>query len=393
MPYFKWFGTDIAGRSCKGAIIARSTEQVQQFLHDRQIAYGNSYKVFAEPQVSIGIVSLFLQQLATLLAAGVRLHDALEIACEGIAHAYFTAVIADVAHLVQAGIALSEACKGYPSIFDQITVQLMLSGERAGTLAGALEQRAIQLTMMEQFLQKVRRTLLMPLITLFFFALIALLLLVVVVPQFQSILQGFNKPLPFLTQVLFAISSWIRSPAALYMLGCFVAIGLIICRMLRQARGKQLLGRIVLRMPLLNTVALQSSRALLMQTWALLLQGGVHSVEALELAGSALWYDPLRAEALGIAQKISQGIAPSHAFQGTRITAPEIIAFLRIGEASGELAGMVRQAGALYQERTYQQLEFLSKIVQPLVLILLGLLIAVLLFALYEPIFTLTQIL
>lgn len=395
MAYFKWLGIDECGQYYKGILIAPT---VEAFLHLFSVPHVTLVDWYEIPEGRIPFLPVkdkarFFKQLALLLRSGVRLYDALRAAQVVVQGDYFKAVILDCAQSVHKGTTLSDAFKQYVPLFDDITVQLVAAGEQSGSLVGTLEQRALQLEELSLFTRKMRQALLLPAVSFVLFLILAGALFAFVIPYFKSMFMGLNKPLPALTQRIFALSDWFLSVHALYFGIACIGVIFFIWRIIKTEPGRRMWGTFILRIPGIGLLVQDIQMSLFFQTCSLLLAGGVRLVESVQSAGLVVSNATMREMYIHCARKIASGALVADAFRGQNYGAThDIIALLSIGEASGNLARMMAQSGELCKERVTHKLDFISSMIQPLVLIVLGLLIATLACALYEPLLTFTSL-
>lgn len=396
MPYFKWYALDEAGTIHKGVSFARSPEYVLKVIHKQNCTTLLSCKESRKKlfsSLSYADRALFFKQIGSLLQAGIRVADALPIAEQTVANKQFQEVIADCGYAVQEGIPLSQACAYHVDFFTPFACQLLMAGEESGALATACQELAAYYENVDLFTRKVKSVLLLPLITVLFFFVIVIAIFWLVIPRFAILLRSLHKPLPWRTEVVIGISNWLTSmqimPVVLAMFVIVMAVRWISMYAKRGMMGSSWL----LYVPFVRLWLFDSAQASFFKTLGSLLSGGVDIAKALHIACLSIAYAPLRKKYEAVAHAIEGGTPLSAALaQAHMPLVPQCKALILLGEATGNLGPMLVACATQYQEKLYKMLDTFSKMVQPLLLLVLGLLVACLVFVLYEPIFTLSMI-
>ena len=385
----------MSGAIHNGKQSARSDEYLEKQLFKQEIALlrAQVMRPLFLPRITKTMQASFFRNLAQLVAAGVRLHDALVITQAAVHNNYFAEIINDCAQGVHEGLPLSSMLNYYHQIFDEITIHVLQVGEESGQLARALDYVALHLEAMNEFSKKLRTALLMPLVTVIFFILIACIVFIVVVPRFESMFVSVKVTLPLLTRIIFTISAWVRSRYFFYCLGgvFFLIIGM--WRSARTSQGKYWVDRILLSLPLIKTGVKDFSISLWCQSLALLLSGGMPLVQAMKIAAHAVNNSCMRAAFIASAYEVDGGYSLSSAVRTSPLlNDQELEALIAIGESTGALQRMIQESARIYRERVYRLLTLSTTIIQPLLLIVLGLLIGLLIVSIYVPLFSLSSL-
>ncbi|MFA6066319.1 MAG: type II secretion system F family protein [Candidatus Babeliaceae bacterium] len=394
MPYYKWSGISLTGTTIKGRLFARTIEHLTAHLLQREIALIKAsitvrHRFFGDTKTHI---ATFYRHLASLLMSGIRLHDALLITVSTCNHSYLKSVIEDCACAIQEGIPLSKAFAYHDGLFSDFACTMVQAGEESGNLKGALGSLALYAEYEQKFLKSIYNSLLMPSITFIFFCLIFFIIFIGVIPRFESLFMSFDKKLPWLTTTVFSISHGLRSWYGLLCLVIFTGVAYGIYIVSRLSHYKDTLDRIVLITPILGVCVRTVSVAFFLQTLAVLVKGGVRLVDAVVIASKPISNRVLRSELEAVARDITSGVAMSDALMHQQyINSCELEALCKIGESTGTLAVMIEQAAQLYRERVHKSLTFFTTILQPSLLIILGLLVGLLLVAVYVPLLTLSH--
>lgn len=395
MPYFYWTGVALTGNQKKGTLFARSPEHLDELLFKRQIALMRSKPVrqWIKKPIRLSHLVQFFRQLAVLVDAGVLLPSALTIVGDQISHPPLQEVIHDIAGHVKEGISLSALMERYPAIFNHVMVQLVKAGEESGHLSESLEGICTHVTTLQDFYSRVRSALMMPIITLGFFLVIACVICLIVMPRFVDIFTSLRQEVPPFMKTMLAITAFITSWSMLALSLGLALIGIVLWRLKKQGYAKGAFDRIVLRIPIIGTLLQERFLAYTFQTAALLIQSGMPVMQALTTVRESL-RNSEQARYIGLIElDVAAGCSLSDAmtrYMGT-LFSPDVIAMVEIGQESGRLGLLLSKVALSYHDRITRKLSFMTMILQPLIMIILGLLVAALIFAVYGPIFSMSS--
>jgi len=398
MPYFQWRGVDLAAETRRGLTFARSIEELDRHLFEEQAIALLSSKP-ARQRWRSGPIRLRYQvhcfrQLAVLTGTGVLLPEALIIVASQAQHPRLREVMHTIADEVASGELLSKVMARYHHLFSAIVVQLISVGEESGSLAGALDAVSSHLERTDDFYSRLRGALLLPIITLCFFAAIATVIFVLIIPYFADLFASMNHDLPFITRMLIGVSSFMRSWSVIGVLATGLVVFVCLALASRRPSGKCFVDALILRLPIVGDLLANRFMTYLLHATALLLEGGVPLAQALGIVGCSIDNIYLCTDVQGLEEAVNSGNALSTAMRDTssRRFGDELVAMVRVGEESGRLAFILKKSAAARHDRLVHSLDRLMALLQPLLMVLLGLLIATLVFAVYGPIITMARI-
>ncbi len=396
MPYYRWRGVDLIGRNKRGTLFARSAEHLDELLLKRQVALLSCKQQRQWVKRPIGLLhrlQLF-QQLTTLIDAGIVIPDALLIVANQTEHPQLQEKMHQVAQMVIAGVSLSDALAQTGTIASPIIIQLIKAGEESGTLPSSLDAICAHLAATQDFYQRLRSALLLPAITLLFFFVIIMIIFTVIMPRFVDIFASMQTEVPPLTQSLLAISAFVQSAA----MGLIIAIGalciVVLWRITRKGKARKLLDALLLKLPFVGSILQQRFLSYAMRAIAVLLEGGMPLSQALTIVRQSVQNHILKHNLQAIEHDIISGSSLSAAMaqHAENLFSPDTIAMIEVGQESGRLPLLLQRASDTYHVRVMQRLAWLTMLLQPTVMIILGMLVALLIFAVYGPIFNMSRI-
>lgn len=335
---------------------------------------------------------VFNQELATLLRAGMPLVQSLDILRSRVDHPVFKPILDDVHERVRGGAALSEAFEAQGELFPGVYTASLLAGEKSG----GLEQVLLRYVGYQRVIGAIRRktisALVYPAILLALSLAVVAIIVLRVVPEFAGFYAGFGAQLPIATRAIVATSLILRSYFAVLALVALAVIGAGWFWIVRGA-GRATLDRAVLRVPWLGSVAGRFATSQLARTLATLLNGGIPLVNALDASARAMGNRHLTRELETVAQRVreGEGLAPSLAARGVF---PDVaIRMVEVGESTGALAEMLNSLADFFDEEIETTLGRFITLVEPVLLVTMGIVIAALLLALYMPLLQLSSVL
>src|SRR5437764_6154282 len=333
---------------------------------------------------------VFNQELATLLKAGMPLVQSLDILRRRIANPIFKSVMDDVFDRVRAGSALSEAFDAHGSLFPGVYTASLLAGEKSGNLEQVLRRYVTYVKIVTSVRRKTVSALVYPAILLALSIVVITIIVVKVVPEFGAFYNQFGKELPLSTRFIVAVSNVVTS-YFVFLLGGLVAAVLGVWYWVKQPGQKARLDRQTLRVPALGPIAQKFSTSQGARTLATLLGGGIPLVNALEVTARSLSNQYMAGELNSAAQQIRDGRALAMAMQDSGAFPDVAIKMVEVGESTGALQEMLNSLADFYDEEIDTSLGRFVTLIEPILLVIMGLVIAGLLLSLYLPLFNLSS--
>ncbi len=333
---------------------------------------------------------LFNQELATLLKAGMPLAQSLDILRQKVPNPTFKATLDAVYEKVRSGIALSDACAEHPSLFPPMYTASLLAGEKSGNLDEMLRRFIAYTRVVDSVKRNAISALIYPAV-LFSLSLVVLFgIMVKVVPAFQEFYGSFRAELPLSTRILMSISSLVRVNLPFLLLG-LVGLGVFAWSWLRSRANVVRLHAAILRLPMLGTVATEFATSQFARTLATLLGGGIPLVSALEVAGRAVGNRYVGAAVETITQQVREGVSLGRAMTERRVFPDVALKMVDVGEQTGALQEMLNAVADFFDESVETTLSRFTKLIEPLMLVIMAVVIALILLALYMPVFQLSS--
>jgi len=344
------------------------------------------------PTVPTELIMLFCQELAALLKAGLPLVQSLEIMLERQRHPTFRASLEAVRDRVKSGTALSDAFKAERDLYPAMLSASLIAGERSGNLEGVLRRLSQYLRLSLSLKKKAISASVYP-IMLFgmMFVLVAILVLKVI-PQFQDFYKDFDVQLPWLTRALMGFSTG----AARNAFWIFLAFGgavLASVTWLRREGSTVIVDRTLLRMPYLGGLMRMYATSQLARTLSALLSGGLPLVNAMDVAAASVGNRAMAAAVGAATPQIREGRSLTAALESTNMLDNLALEMVKVGEQTGALADMLNAVADFYDEEIATSMERFVTLVEPTMLVIMGIIIAGLLLALYMPLFQLSSVL
>ncbi|MDD5669142.1 MAG: type II secretion system F family protein [Candidatus Omnitrophica bacterium] len=334
---------------------------------------------------------LFCRQLATLLGAGVTILKSLDIISQQVSSRKFFIVLKNIEKQMEAGLSLHEAMSKHPTVFSDLWVNLVESGEASGNIAVVLDRLATYLERNAEFRKKIISSLIYPIILLLAGTGALLFLTIKIIPTFGELFKGFNIELPLLTRILIHISEFIRKFGIAVMGFCIVS-GFTLKRYIATRDGQKKYEKFKFKLPVFG----EFFRALVVERFssemATLLESGVPILYSLEIAeqsvGNMVMGDIIRQ----VKEDVRQGKTLNQPLEKSGFFEPMVVQMVAIGEEIGELAPMLKKVNAFYQSYVETFLTRFVSMFEPIMLIFMGVVIGVMVVGMFLPIFQISQI-
>ena len=329
---------------------------------------------------------VFNQELATLLKAGMPLVQSLDILRRRITNPFFKSVLDDVYDRVRAGSSLSEAFEAHGSLFPGVYTASLLAGEKSGNLEQVIRRYVAYVKVVATVKRKTISALVYPVILLLLSMAVVSIIVLRVVPEFGAFYQQFDRELPLSTQIIVAVSDFVRSYFLLITSG--VVIGaLLIWAWLREPKQRERFDRLVLRLPMIGPIARKFSTSQAARTLATLLGGGIPLVNAIDVSARSIKNRYIAHQLQIAGQQVREGRALATAMNESGAFSDVAVKMVEVGESTGALQEMLNSLADFYDEEIDTNLARFITLVEPILLVIMGIVIAGLLLSLYMPLF------
>jgi type IV pilus assembly protein PilC len=333
---------------------------------------------------------IFNQELATLLKAGMPLVQSLEILRRRVGNPVFKSVLDDVYDRVRSGSSLSEAFEAQGGLFPGVYTASLLAGEKSGSLEQVIRRYVTYVKVVSGVKRKTISALVYPLILLALSLVVVGIIVIRVVPEFGLFYDQFGAELPLSTRLIVAVSNFAGS-YFLLLLGSIVAAVVAFWAWLKRPGSRVRFDRWILGIPTLGAIAQKFSTSQAARTLATLLGGGIPLVNAIEVAARAIQNQHIAGELQGAAQQVREGRSLSSAMGDSGAFPDVAIKMVEVGEQTGALQEMLNSLADFYDEEIETNLGRFITVIEPALLVIMGIVIAGLLLSLYMPLFQLSS--
>lgn len=395
MPKYTYIAKSQPNQTIQGEIEADSEQEVINKL--TRIGYfpiaikiqdilSEKRMQFARQRVAKREIALFTRQLATLIKSGVNIINSLTIVSAQISNRYLKSLISDVIGKVKDGRALSDSLATHPSVFSNLYTSMIHSGEIGGTLEVTAERLADFLEKEEEFKNSVKTALTYPLFVLIVGCAIIVILMTFVIPRLVTMFEDMGQILPLPTRVLIALSQFLQGYGWL-LLTVLVLLTFIFQRFRQSTRGRIIWDGFKLRVALWGQIISKTEISHLVRTLSLLLSGGIPIISALEVSSSVVANSVIQTELKGCIKGISGGLRFSDAIRGSKLFPEFVIQVITIGEETGALDKALLRMADEYEREVERTLKTLTRFIEPLIILTIGLIVGFIVLAMLLPIF------
>ncbi|MBD8524197.1 type II secretion system F family protein [Pseudomarimonas arenosa] len=395
MQPFYWEGTDKRGTKMKGETLAKNASLLKAELRRQGIA-PSVVKPKAKPlfgsagkTISAKDIAIFARQIATMMQSGVPMVTAFEIIAGGQANPRMKDMLDDIRASIEGGSTLAESLGRHPVQFDELFRNLVKAGEGAGVLDTVLDTIATYKENTEALKAKIKKALFYPAIVIAVAILVSAVLLIFVVPQFQQVFKSFGADLPAFTLMIiqasdFMISYW----WAVLIIGVGSLWGLVELKK-RSLAFSHFLDRSLLKVPVLGEIMKNASIARYARTLATTFKAGVPLVEALETVAGATGNQVYSDAVKRIREDVSVGYQLNVAMKQTEVFPNMVVQMTAIGEEAGALDTMLFKVAEFYEAEVNNAVDALSSLIEPFVMMIIGVIVGGMVVGMYLPIFKL----
>ena len=399
MAKFQYVAKNTLGAETSDVLHAESAEAAADLLHRdglvvlsiREVKEGVRGKLsqgasFFSPPVSSTAVALFTRQLASMLHAGLPLIRAIYGLAREEQNSTLSQILVAVANDIESGESLSGAMSRHPKAFGKLYTSMVRSGEQSGTLDTIMEHLVRYLNRTEAIKRKVKAALTYPIFVVSFALVAFIVLMVRIVPMMARIYEKMGAELPGPTQLVIAVS---RFATANIWIVLAVLAGLVLVYQIarRTAGGKYVIDSMKLRIPIFGPILKQVVHAKYLRTFGILVVSGLPILDALELAGASSGNEVIERASHDIGDMVSRGSNLSAGFGMTGVFPETVVQMVATGEETGQLGEMLSSISDHFDDRVETSIEGLSSIIEPMMIVLIGGLIALILVAMFLPVF------
>ena len=327
-----------------------------------------------------------------MLKSGVPLVTAFQIIAGGVKNPRTRTMVDKIRRDVESGSSLYEALSAHPVQFDELYTNLVKAGESAGVLDTILDEIATYKERIESIKGKIKKALYYPAAVVAVAIIVSAVLLIYVIPQFEGIFQSFGADLPAFTQAVVGASRWLRGNGAVLLFLLIVGITAIIMAKKRSKKFSHAIDKVSLKLPIVGGILEKAAIARFCRTLAITFAAGVPLVDALKIVAGATGNQVYNDAAARIREDVAVGHQLQLAMQQTDVFPNMVIQMAAIGEEAGSLDEMLIKVAEAYEEEVNNAVDALSSLLEPLIIVFVGLIVGTMVIAMYLPIFKMAAV-
>ncbi len=334
-------------------------------------------------------ITFFTRQLATMLKSGVPLLQSFEIVARGHSNARFSRLMMDIKNKIEAGSSMSQAFREHPGHFDPLYCNLVAAGEASGTLDAILDRLATYKEKMLAIKSKIKSALFYPISVVVVAIVVVWVIMIFVIPAFEKVFSNFGADLPMPTLIVIAMSKFFVSWWWLMFLTIVGTIFGFMVMLKRSAAFRYGFDRILLKFPVIGPILEKATIARWTRTLQTMFAAGVPLVESLDAVGGAAGNAVYTAATKRIQTEVSTGTSLTNSMGNTNLFPTMVLQMIQIGEESGSLDNMLGKIADYFEREVDDAVAALSSLLEPMIIVFLGVVIGGLVVAMYLPIFKL----
>ncbi len=368
----------VAERLRAMGLVAMEIKEVKQSSLNTMLSF--------KPKVKLGDLSLFSRQMATMLNSGIPLTRALFTLSHQVTNVSLGRALNEIALNVESGVSFNEALKVYPTIFSPLYLSMVGAGEMGGNLETTLTRLAHQLQKEKELSDSIRSSTFYPAAVIGFAVIVLIGMLFFLVPVFVGFFPK-DAVLPLPTRIIINISDLLRNSWYL-VLPVLILSFIVLQRLVKTANVQEQLDKIKLRLPVFGPLIQKTIVARFARTFSTLLSSGIPVVQALESSGATSGNSLVIKVVKEAGEKIHEGKNISSPLEESGIFPPMVTHMITVGEETGDLPDMMDKVAEFFEEEVATMTKGLTALIEPMMLIVVGLLVGGMLIALYLPIFS-----
>ncbi len=389
MPLFTYRAIRADGTSTAGETTANDAGELRQDLEAKGylvLELRQKMQGFGQRRINPKDFLLFNQEFSTLIKAGLPILQALEIVRKRAHGGAFLGVLDNIIHEIKGGTALSDAMAMHPNFFTPLYTATVRAGEKSGALPDVLRRFIVYQKQILAVRRKVKGALYYP----FFLILATIAVLAIftfyIIPNFTQMYSDQAGTLPLLTRMLIAVTEALAAYAPAIFLA-LIAAGAGVYLWQRTEKGRTVLDSLKVSIPFLKTLMIQYLFAQLTRTLATVLRGGIPLVQALDTTAGAISNKVVAAGLGSVRKLVTEGTGLAEALERTGLAPDLTVSMIEVGESSGELPQMLDDVADFYEQEVENRLTALTTMIEPVLMLSMGMIIALIVVALYLPIF------
>ncbi len=399
MPVFVWEGTNKGGKKVSGEMDARNTQAVFNNLK-RQNIIPNAKKIKEKgkgldmeikipgmgPKVQPKDVVIFTRQFATMVDAGIPLVQALDILSKNSENKAFETVLGGVKEEVEQGGTLASSMEKFPKVFDSLYTNMVTAGESGGILDIILERLAQQMEKSMKLKREVKTAMIYPCVVIAAAVIVTSVLLLFVIPTFAELFSDFGASLPLPTQIVINLSNFVT--AYWYFIFGGMGAGLFMFyRFLNTDRGREVMDPIFLKLPVFGNILKKVAVARFTRTLGTMISSGVPILDALNICAKTAGNKVVEVDVQRCRVAISEGKSIVEPLNESVVFPPMVISMIGVGESTGALDAMLQKIADFYEDEVDNAVGAMKQLIEPIMILFLGIVIGGLVISMYLPIF------
>jgi type IV pilus assembly protein PilC len=389
MAFFTYKAVREDGTSVIDEAMAGDAEELRQELEGRGyliLSLEKKRSAIGRGRGSSKNFLIFNQEFATLIKAGLPILQSIELLHKRTENPGFRSALESIIHDIKGGSALSDAMARHPAYFSPLYTSTVRAGEKSGALVDVLQRFISYQKRMIAVLSKLKMSLAYPIFLVVALIAVLLLFFLYIIPNFTQMYSDQAGSLPFLTSMLVSFTSALTRYAPFVFSGLVGAVvGIRIWQ--KTDRGKETIDGLKLRIPLVRSLMLQYLLAQITRTLATVLRGGIPLVQALDTTAGVVSNRVIARQLSEVRALVTEGVSLADAFERTKLAPDMTVRMIEVGESSGDLPQMLEDVADFYDQEVENRLSVLTTMIEPVLMLTMGLVMAVIVVALYLPIF------
>ena len=395
MPVYVWEGKGKSGQVRKGEMEAANDQEVRNNLSRQGITPDKIKKkpkdifenvAFLQPRVVTHDVIIFCRQFSTMIDAGLPIIQCLDILQAQQDNPTFKKMLKSIKDSVESGQTLAEALKKYPDQFDNLFVNMVAAGEAGGILDVILRRLSAYMEKAAKLKAQVKGAMTYPLVTLVIAVGVIAVILVFVIPVFEEMFASMGGTLPAPTQVVVAMSRFVQN-RILYIIGFIVLFSAAFKRLLKTEKGRAGFDNLMLKLPVVGVLIRKVAVAKFTRTMGTMLSSGVAILEALDIVAKTAGNKTIEKAIYKVRSAIAEGQTIAEPLLETGVFPPMVCSMIAVGEATGAIDAMMEKIADFYDEEVDQAVDNMTSMIEPFMLVFMGITIGGLVISMYLPIF------